>query len=653
MNDELTVNDSGAPQGEHAKYLRIANQLYNDSTDYLDASIRPKWDKALALMNNTHPPGSPYFNEGYQHRSKSFRPKVKPAVRRQVAAMASALFTNNDVVFLQPEDQSDKAAGDSARMMQEILQNRLDNDLNWFEQSLGAYQDSLIYSICVSKQFWAFDEGVTDKPVLELIKPENFRFDPAASWTDTINSSPYLIEIIPMVAGDLLNKIKGNSQWIDYTLAEIISAGAEQKDDQTRRARDGSRVDSEDIATGNEFSTVYVHFNIYRENGEDVAFYTIGTTLMLSEPRPLLEMYSHGRSLYALGRSSLETHKTYPLSLVDDSAGMQEDINQLVNTRIDNVRLAMNKRFFIKRQGNVDLQALMRNVPGGGIMVDSVDDVRWSETPDVTRSAYEEQDRLERSFDFTAGIVDTNTIQANRASKETVAGMNLATSGASSDQELMMMMFINSWVKPVLRTILKLIQLYETNETIINKAAQAAGTETGDEHFNAKISLDLNVGLGNTNPEQKVRKLMLAINTVGAMPMFEAIADWEQIFKEVFSYAGYGNGDRFIKDRDKLAQEQAEKEGQPPQEDPIEAGKIKQLEMRLQFDAQMQQLKIQHEKEMLAAKTDAAERLEAAKLEATLHIGTSRIQTDRDKTALQEQNKLNEMALKRRMGSGI
>jgi hypothetical protein len=354
----------------------------------------------------------------------------------------------------------------------------------------------------------------------------------------------------------------------------------------------------------------------------------------------------------------METHKSYPASLVDDAAGMQEDINQLVNTRIDNVRLAMNKRFFIKRQGNVDLQALMRNVPGGGIMVDSVDDVRWSETPDVTRSAYEEQDRLERSFDFTAGIVDTNTIQANRASKETVGGMNLATSGASNDQELMMMMFINSWVKPTLRTILKLIQLYETDETIIGKAAQASGAgidtiEEQDAHFDTKLSLELNVGLGNTNPEQKIRKLMLAINTVGSMPMFEAIADWEQIFKEVFSYAGYGNGDRFIKDKEKLAQEQAEKEGQPPAEDPIEAGKIKQLEMRLQFDAQMQQLKIQHEKEMLAAKTDAAERLEAAKLEATLHIGTSKIQTDRDKVALQEQNKLNEMALKRQVGSGI
>ena len=40
------------------KWVRIARQIYDDSTEYLDANIRYQWEKSLSLFNSEHPPGS-------------------------------------------------------------------------------------------------------------------------------------------------------------------------------------------------------------------------------------------------------------------------------------------------------------------------------------------------------------------------------------------------------------------------------------------------------------------------------------------------------------------------------------------------------------------------------------------------------------------
>ena len=34
------------------KWVRIARQIYDDSTEYLDANIRYQWEKSLSLFNN-------------------------------------------------------------------------------------------------------------------------------------------------------------------------------------------------------------------------------------------------------------------------------------------------------------------------------------------------------------------------------------------------------------------------------------------------------------------------------------------------------------------------------------------------------------------------------------------------------------------------
>jgi hypothetical protein len=663
---DIIGRDIAVDEHHEPDWMMIAQRIYTDSTDYLNSSIRPKWTTALAIVNNTHPPGSRFYEDTNKHRSRLFRPKIKPAVRRHLAALAMAMFTNNEVVDIAPADESDKEAGAAARLLQNVLQNRLTEDLDWFLTSLGAYQDTLVYSVCISKQYWA---KTSDTPVLELIKPENFRFDPNADWRNPAKTSPYLIEIIPMYAGAVLEAIDNSKDWRQYTLAQILSSNNESLNDITRQGREGlQRQDPATVTNGNEFSIVSVHFNVYRNNGQDYGFYTLGTSLLLSDPKPLHELFAHGRDLYCVGFSSIESHKNYPQSLVDDGADLQEEVNSLVNSRMDNIRLVLNKRFIVRRKGNVDLAALMRNVPGGGVMADDPQqDVKWMETPDITSSAYAEQDRLNVEFDDVLAVTSPSTVNANRNLKETVGGMNLMAAGVSADQELMIRTFIVTWVDRVLKIILKLCQNYETDVNKLSHAAKKAGIDNfheappqnQDELLLKNVHLTVNVGMGNTNPEQKIKRLMLAINTTAQMPSAAEMVDWAEVIKEVYSNAGFGDGSRFMKDEN----------APPPQAPPdpkaqVEQAKLEILkqkmefdqhiqEMKLQVETQILQMKTQHEKEMLEIKLNAERQLRSAEMQAQFGLEQGKLQTERDKTALTVQNSMNEMRLKREMGSGI
>ena len=71
---------------------------------------------------------------------------------------------------------------------------------------------------------------------------------------------------------------------------------------------------------------------------------------------------------------------------------MQAEINEVANQRIDNVKFAMNKRYWVRRNQQVDIRSITRNVPGSVTMMnDPEKDVKVQETNDVTSSAYQEQ----------------------------------------------------------------------------------------------------------------------------------------------------------------------------------------------------------------------------------------------------------------------
>ena len=681
-------------------WLKRARTVYSHSTDYLTNSLRYSWERNWRLFRNEHPSDSKYGKPAYKNRSRTFRPKLRSASTQRLAALSLAMHSNNDLLDVTARNALSNEARASADVLKQLVQYRMDHNLNWLSLSLGAFQSCDIYNICVSRQDWdyrvldtstyepAFDEEtgepmidddgiplgvknegtkvVADEPRVVLIKPENFRFDPNADWTNPIKDSPYLIEDMPMFAGDVASHMEmvmphtGEETWRKLTLAQIISAGrADETDTETvRLAREGdNRRDPVDAPTMREDTLVWVRRYIIREGHEDWTFYTLGDTYLLTTPVRFEETSRIGRN-YVCGVNSLEVFRNYPSSAMDLGSDLAMEINDVANQRLDNVKLVLNKRYFIKRQkqGSLDLQALMNNVPGGGVMLDDpLTDVKVLDTPDITKSSYEENDRLSIELDEVLGNFSNASVHNNQnmTGQVGIGGMDMMSQSATALQELSFKLFVNTWVEPVLQQLVQLESAYETDEVVLALAGAKSEIfikygidRITDSLLSQDLMVKVNVGMGHTNPMQKLQKLSAGVDTMLKMPGGAERANFDEINNEVWSHLGFVDGTRFT-----IPQDQVQKPD--PMSDPDIQVKMAENQRRAKADDALVQHRINEgqSKERIELERMASnERIKMAQIEAGVEADGTKNQTVRDMAAVRETNKSREISIKDRAG---
>jgi hypothetical protein len=646
------------------KWIRIARQMYEDSTEYLDANIRYQWEKNLSLFNSNHPPGSKYNSSAYEKRSRFFRPKTRTAVRNLQAAMAVAFFTNEDVVSIDATNPNDEMNAAAAIVTQSVMQYRLTNTIPWFQIMTAALQDAAVQGVCISHQYWDFRENkesyievdnannpimdetgepqiheqitsIKDVPVIELISPENIRIDPASDWADPLRSTPYIVHLIPMYLQDIREKIDAG-EWLDVSDEELLSTGEQNEtDNATRLVRDEPRMDPKENETSSsdlkDFWIIWVHKNIVKVEGVDHCYFTAGSDFLLSEPTPLREMYPwlrDGERPYVMGCVNLEAHKIYPSGTVELTEELQAAANDIWNQRFDNVKLAMNKRYHIRRDRNIDLDALFRSVPGGAVEMDDPDtDVRIVETRDVTGSAYAEQDRINMDFDELQGNFSTSTVQGARNLNETVGGMQLLAGNSSTIAEYTLRTFSETWVEKTLKQLLRLEQFYETDQVILSVAGQEAEQqflrfktdEMMDELLKQDVLLKVNVGMNATDPLRKVQNLLNGVNALAQFPGVAEQINLPELSKEIFGQLGYKDGSRFI------VIEEAD-----PQMQELQA-QLEELQMIIDTDK---------------AKTEGRMQIESVKSAGNKEVAQIRSQTEIEKELIGQQTDIREAEIR-------
>ena len=588
LNEGVPFQKIGTKDQE---WLSLARKAYDGSTEWVDTNLRYQWEKNLSNFNSRHPPGSKYLTSAYDKRSRLFRPKTRTTVRKLESAMATAFFTNEDMMSIRPANPNDPMQMAGAAVAQSIMQYRLTNTIPWFTTMVTALQDAAIYGTVVSHQFWEFEEKeetfasvddagaevvdmegkpvretenstIKDYPVIEIIEPENFRIDPASDWYNPISSSPYIIHMVPMFAQDVLERID-KGEWKKVSLEQLLTT-TQEDDDTTRLTREEPREDplEDEFENIREYKIVWVHKNIIRKDGEDWCFFTAGTEFLLSDPKPLSEMYpwlKDNERPYVLGKLNIEAHRVFPSATVELTQELQAASNDIWNQRFDNIKLSMNKRYHIRRDRNIDLDALFRSVPGGAVEMDDPDqDVRVIETRDVTASAYQEQDRINMDFDELQGNFSVSTVGGARNLNETVGGMALLQGNTNMISEFVLRTFAETWVEPVLKQLLKLEQYYETDEHVMALAGESGGVEGKegvirfgqdelmDELLKQDVLLKVNVGMNATDPIQKVQNLLYGISSLAQLPGMEDKLNIDEISKEVFGQLGYKDGSRFL-----------------------------------------------------------------------------------------------------------
>lgn len=541
--------DTGSDQ-----WLSRARSAFRSSTSYVDGNWRKSWEDSIRAFNNMHPSDSKYNAPAYEKRSRLYRPKIRSVIRKNEAAAAAAFFSNVDVVSISAGDQADKAQVASAEVMKQLLQYRLTRTIPWFQVVMGGIQDAQTTGVVCGHVHWMYDElQNVDKPQVDLIPIENIRFDPAASWVNVVETSPYFIHMIPMHAMDIRAKMESG----EWKPLPINIATASSNFDSTRIARNANKEDpqSADTRALGDYEIAWVHRHIHRKDNEEYEFYTLGEYGLLTDPVPLRDAVFHGRRPYVIGSCILETHKPMPSSVPTLARGLEDEINEIANQRIDNVKFALNKKWFAKRGVEVDLAGLVRNVPGGVVMMnDPINDVREISWPDVTQSSYMEQQGLDMSMDELLGNFNPAAIMMAGAANAPARNMSMLNQSNGTLVEYLIRTYVETFVQPVLRHLILLEQAYETDRVILGLAAknskllQRFGVdEVTDELLNQEITLTVNVGMGATDPNQKLQKFLTAMNMYSSMLRNPVPGvNMVEVGKEIFGHLGYQDGSRFF-----------------------------------------------------------------------------------------------------------
>jgi hypothetical protein len=552
MAEEQTTGDTSQ------RFLDIARDAFKDSTSFFDAGIRREIETDLRHFNSQHAAGSKYLHDAYRTRSRYFRPKTRAAIRKNEAIAAAAFFSNQDVVVLEPENQDDKQNVAGAKFFHELLNIRLKRSIPWFQTLLGAYQDVQAVGLCVSYQYWHYDEArKVDEPCVDLVPIENFRFSPGADWRNVVKSSPYLIQLIPMFVKDVKARMKARDEtalpkWKKVADEEMLTAARRYSDSISLLRNQGRADPASQPSTINDYSMVWVHRNVAEVDGEDHVWYTLGDSVLLSDAKPLPEVYHHGLRPWEVGTCVIETHKVYPSGVSRLGRNTQEEINDNANQRGDNVRFAMNKRYFGRRGAQIDVRSITRNVPGSmTLMNDPEKDIKVLETKDVTASAFQEQDRLNVDFDEIAGTFGQSSVQGNKTLSDKVGGMEILTADSNQISAYQLKVFAETWVKRVMYQLVALERQYETDEAVLMLAARKAQIANVDDALLASpLSVNVNVGIGATSPQMRLTSFLFALKTFKEIledgVLQGAGLDIEEVAHEIFGKLGYDSGDRFF-----------------------------------------------------------------------------------------------------------
>ena len=463
---------------------------------------------------------------------------------------------------------------------------------------------------------------IVDRPDIELLAPENVIFDPNCDWTDPAQNSQYVRIARPMSADEawlFCTKAQGPGKKIPFfniPLETFKTRAAPQTGPSDSIATRVARQDGKDpiMMTSGAFGRVWLYEWFMKIAGTDYTFWSIATDVMISRPVPVADAYPEqgGARPITIGYGSIEAFRPYPTSPVESWAPIQAELNDSVNLRLDHLKQIVAPPAVVKRGADVDLKAVQKRGADRIIMVTNADDVTWPQIPDIPASAAQQDAQLNSDFDSLAGVMNMGSVQTNRQLNETVGGMNLLSGDANSMAEFDLSVWSETWVEPTIAQILKCIEYYESDETILATAGEKAGlferfgiSDITDTMLMAESSISLKVGVGSANlPMQKLQKFQAAAATVMQIlqPAIAAgvckapVPNVPEIVNTVFGAAGFHDGgDRFFIN---IGGSEGEAPPDPAaqaaaQEADVKRANIAMQEKKIAVDAQVKQAQIQ------------------------------------------------------------
>ena len=302
---------------------------------------------------------------------------------------------------------------------------------------------------------------------------------------------------------------------------------------------------------------------------------------------------------FAILSPILMPHRAIGRSVAELVMDVQLIKSTLMRQLLDNIYNTNNARV-IAVEGQVNLDDLLTNRPGGIVRTRAPGMVQPLQVPEVSRSVFPALEYMDRLKEQRTGIsrqsmgLDADALQSTTATA--VAAMQAASQGKV---EMIARVFAETGVKDLFRGILHLVTKYQNKPQIVRLRNQFVPMDP--RQWANSYDVQINVGLGTGQRDQQLATLFQIAakqeQIMGTMGMNNPIVtplEYRNTLAKITELSGFKNAGEFFADPRNAPPQQP----QQPAPDPriaIEMQKM-QAEMQMAQQKAAQDLQLQKEK---------------------------------------------------------
>ncbi len=585
-NDDNQIIDIKQTKKEEDA-LELVMDRYHDYSDYRSANYDDNWDSDWRQYR------SRLENEkAYEYQARLFIPYSFTAVETAIPRIIEALFAQDPILAVKPTVEDDVA---DAEIMQIYLNYEL-RLMDYAETFLLQDKDVLVTGTTFAKVDWkkdirkkkklkleeyyelynevpemdemlgmptgkmikepigeakkrpVYSDGYDKKgkpkgtPVIEeyeieyyndpfvyYIDPYKLFIDPNANSADPIGTA----EAIIFVTETTIEELEGLEHQKVY---KNISKVKQVKGTTTFDYGD-ERYKNVDIKNPNTVEDKHSNKVLLYEYWEDNRIITVAEEKVVI--RDDINPYWHCKKPFVMARICPVPNEIYGIGLMEMVKSLQNELNDVRNQRMDNVKLAMNRMWIVARDADVDLEKLISE-PGGVVLSNYADGVVPLPQTDVTQSSFAEARDIADDIDRTLGVHDP--ARGKPTSRETATGVLSLIEQASMRFKLMIIL-LGKMVSKIGEFMVDLNQQFAPTEKVIRLTGGDFKRIPVQDIIHRYDFEPVGAALEGLTKYARIEQLLRVRNTVTNNPEFNLT----ELDKDILSLLNFKNVEKYFK----------------------------------------------------------------------------------------------------------
>ena len=462
---------------------------------------------------------------------------------------------------------------------------------------------------------------------IENVPPEEFLIGNRAKSLEDAN---FVAHRSTMTVSDLVSMGYDRDeieQYAGYTDLDI----SEERTSRFEDLETSAAHDSNDPTMRNVLVTECYIRSDY--DGDGVAEFR--RVLTVGDGYHILENEEFDHIPFAILSPILMPHRAIGRSVAELVMDVQLIKSTLMRQLLDNIYNTNNARV-VAVEGQVNLDDLLTNRPGGIVRTRNAGAVQPLQVPEVSSSVFPALNYMDSIKEQRTGIsrqsmgLDADALQSTTATA--VAAMQAASQGKI---EMIARVFAETGVRALFRGILHLVTKYQNKEKIIRLRNQFV--PMNPREWESAYDVQINVGLGTAQRDQQIaflsqiaQKQEQVLMQMGVNNPMVSLTQYRNTLAKIAELSGFKDATQFFAPSEQieavLAQQAQAAAQAGPQQDPALAAEMQKMEAELQMEQQKMEMEFQLKREKMAAELE----LRRQELEFEMQLRTEKLRSGVD-----------------------